>query len=82
MLKSFFQNIAKGLDNEVAAVSGKFGIDLATSQAKRNDEGIAALYEAAKGAFGKDAQDQALAFLRKQEIQVGVGLKELIKKFI
>ena len=79
--EKFFQNIAKGLDNEVAAVSGKFGIDLASSQAKRNDEGIAALYEAAKGAFGKDAQDQALAFLRNQEIQVGVGLKELIKKF-
>jgi hypothetical protein len=79
--EKFFQNIAKGFDNEVAAVSGKFGIDLATSQAKRNDEGIAALYEAAKGAFGKDAQDQALTFLRNQEIQVGVGLKELIKKF-
>ena len=79
--EKFFQNIAKGFDNEVAAVSGKFGIDLASSQAKRNDEGIAALYEAAKGAFGKDAQDQALTFLRNQEIQVGVGLKELIKKF-
>mgnify|MGYP003114381458 CR=1 FL=1 len=79
--EKFFQNIAKGLDNEVAAVSGKFGIDLATSQAKRNEEGIAALYEASKGTFGKDAQDQALSFLRNQEIQVGVGLKELIKKF-
>jgi len=79
--EKFFQNIAKGLDNEVSAVSGKFGIDLSTSQAKRNDEGIATLYEAAKGAFGKDAQDQALTFLRNQEIQVGVGLKELIKKF-
>ena len=82
--EKFFQNIAKGLDNEVAAVSagsGKFGFDLSASQAKRNDEGIAALYEAAKGAFGKDAQDQALAFLRKQEIDIGVGLKELVKKF-
>jgi len=82
--EKFFQNIVKGLDNEVAAVSagaGKFGFDLATSQAKRNDEGIAALYEAAKGAFGKDAQDQALNFLRKQEIDIGVGLKELVKKF-
>ena len=79
--EKFFQNIAKGLDNEVASVSGKFGIDLSTSQAKRNDEGIAALYEAAKGAFGRDAQDQALAFLRKQEIDVGIGLRELIKKF-
>ena len=82
--EKFFQNIAKGLDSEVAAVSagsGKFGFDLSASQAKRNDEGIAALYEAAKGAFGKDAQDQALAFLRKQEIDIGVGLKELVKKF-
>ena len=82
--EKFFQNIVKGLDNEVAAVSagaGKFGFDLSASQAKRNDEGIAALYEAAKGAFGKDAQDQALAFLRKQEIDIGVGLKELVKKF-
>ena len=82
--EKFFQNIVKGLDSEVAAVSagsGKFGFDLSTSQAKRNDEGIAALYEAAKGAFGKDAQDQALAFLRKQEIDIGVGLKELVKKF-
>jgi hypothetical protein len=82
--EKFFQNIVKGLDNEVAAVSagaGKFGFDLSASQAKRNDEGIAALYEAAKGAFGKDAQDQALNFLRKQEIDVGIGLKELVKKF-
>ena len=82
--EKFFQNIAKGLDSEVAAVSagtGKFGFDLSASQAKRNNEGIAALYEAAKGAFGKDVQDQALNFLRKQEIDIGVGLKELIKKF-
>ena len=79
--EKFFNNIAKGLDDEVAAVSGKFGIDLATSQAKRNEEGIAALYEAAKGTFGRDAQEKALNFLRKQEIQVGTGLKELIKKF-
>ena len=82
--EKFFQNIVKGLDDEVAAVSagaGKFCFDLSTSQAKRNDEGIAALYEAAKGAFGKDAQDQALNFLRKQEIDVGIGLKELVKKF-
>jgi len=79
--ENFFNNIVKGLDDEVAAVSGKFGIDLSTSQAKRNEEGIAALYEAAKGAFGKETQQEALAFLRKQEIQVGTGLKELIKKF-
>ena len=77
----YFNNIAKGLDDEVASVSGKFGIDMTTSQVKRNEEGIAALYEAAKGTFGRDAQERALNFLRKQEIQVGTGLKELIKKF-
>ena len=81
--QNFFNNIAKGLDNEVAAVSagtGEFGFELAASQAKRNEEGIAALYEAAKGAFGKEAQDQALKFLRKQEIDIGIGLKGLINK--
>jgi len=81
--QNFFNNIAKGLDGEVAAVSagaGEFGFELAASQAKRNEEGIAALYEAAKGAFGKEAQDQALKFLRKQEIDIGIGLKGLINK--
>ena len=82
--ETFFNNLAKGLDMEVAAVSagtGKFGFELSASQAKRNEEGIAALYEAAKGAFGPEAQQSALAFLRKQEIDVGVGLRELVKKF-
>lgn len=82
--KNFFNNIAKGLDNEVASVSagaGEFGFELAASQAKRNEEGIAALYEAAKGAFGPEAQKKALDFLRKQEIDIGVGLKTLGKKF-
>ena len=81
--QNFFNNIAKGLDGEVAAVSagaGEFGFELAASQAKRNEEGIAALYEAAKGAFGKEAQDQALKFLRKQEIDIGIGLRGLINK--
>ena len=82
--KNFFNNIAKGFDDEVAAVqagAGEFGFELAQSQAKRNEEGIAALYEAAKGAFGPETQKKALDFLRKQEIDIGVGLKELVKKF-
>ena len=81
--QNFFNNIAKGLDNEVAAVSagaGEFGFELAASQAKRNEEGIAALYEAAKGAFGREQQEVALKFLRKQEIDIGIGLKGLINK--
>jgi|TARA_B100000085_G_scaffold285665_1_gene322961 hypothetical protein len=82
--QNFFNNIAKGFSDEVAAVkagAGEFGFDLAESQAKRNEEGIAALYEAAKGAFGPEAQKKALEFLRKQEIDIGMGLKGLIKKF-
>ena len=81
---NFFNSIAKGFDDEVAAVqagAGEFGFELAQSQAKRNEEGIAALYEAAKGAFGPETQKKALDFLRKQEIDVGIGLKALIKKF-
>ena len=81
---NFFNSIAKGFDDEVAAVqagAGEFGFDLAASQAKRNEEGIAALYEAAKGAFGPEPQKKALEFLRKQEIDIGIGLKALIKKF-
>lgn len=82
--QNFFNNIVKGFSDEVAAIkagAGEFGFDLAESQAKRNEEGIAALYEAAKGAFGPEAQKKALDFLRKQEIDIGVGLKGLIKKF-
>ena len=80
----FFNNVAKGLDDEVAAVSagaGEFGFELAASQAKRNEEGVAALYEAAKGAFGPETQKKALDFLRKQEIDIGVSLKTFTKKF-
>jgi|TARA_R100000030_G_scaffold39206_2_gene29352 hypothetical protein len=82
--ENFFNQIAKGFDNEVAAVqagAGDFGFELSQSQAKRNEEGIAALYEAAKGAFGPDVQKKALEFLRKQEIDIGLGLKAMIKKF-
>ena len=81
--QNFFNNIAKGLDGEVAAVSagaGEFGFELSASQAKRNEEGIAALYEAAKGAFGREQQEVALKFLRKQEIDIGIGLRGLINK--
>ena len=82
--EKYFNAIARGFDDEVAAVNagvgGKFGFELSKSQALRNEEGIAALYEASKGSFGKEAQEQALSFLRKQEIDIGLGLKELSKK--
>ena len=82
--EKYFNNIVKGLDNEVTALSTKaneFGIELSKSQAKRNEEGIAALYAAAKGDYGAEAQKKARDFFSKQEIDIGVGLKALINKF-
>ena len=80
----YFNNVAKGLDDEVAAVSantGEFGFELTTSQAKRNETGIAALYNAAKGDYGPEAQKKARDFFSKQEIDIGIGLKALVNKF-
>ena len=82
--EKYFNNIVKGVDDEVTAVSttaNEFGIELSKSQAVRNDEGIAALYAAAKGDYGVEAQKKAKAFFDKQEIDIGVGLKTLINKF-
>ena len=82
--EKYFNNIVKGVDDEVTAVSttaNEFGIELSKSQAVRNDEGIAALYAAAKGDYGAEAQKKAKAFFDKQEIDIGVGLKTLINKF-
>mgnify|MGYP003112499174 FL=1 len=82
--KNFFNNVAKGFDDEVAAVAAgtgsKFGFELSRSQAKRDIEGIAALYEAAKGSYGRESQEVALNFLKKQEIDISLGLRELTKK--
>ena len=51
------------------------------SRALRNEEGIAALYAAAKGDYGPEAQKKARDFFSKQEIDIGVGLKALVNKF-
>ena len=82
--EKYFNNIVKGLDNEVTALSSKaneFGFELSKSQAKRNEEGIAALYAAARGDYGPEAQKKARDFFSKQEIDIGVSLKSLINKF-
>jgi hypothetical protein len=84
-MEKYFNNLAKGLDDEVASVSAgtakEFGFELSASQAKRNEEGIAALYKAANGEYGKEAQKKAKDFLSKQEINIGIGLKALVNKF-
>ena len=61
--------------------ANEFGFELSASQAKRNEEGIAALYAAAKGDYGPEAQKKAREFFNKQEIDIGVGLKALVNKF-
>ena len=83
-VEKYFNNVVKGLDDEVTSLSTKaneFGFELSASQAKRNEEGIAALYAAAKGDYGPEAQKKARDFFSKQEIDIGVGLKALVNKF-
>ena len=83
-VEKYFNNVVKGLDDEVTSLSTKaneFGFELSASQAKRNEEGIAALYAAAKGDYGLEAQKKARDFFSKQEIDIGVGLKTLVNKF-
>ena len=83
-IEKYFNNVVKGLDEEVTSLStraNEFGFELSASQAKRNEEGIAALYAAAKGDYGPEAQKKAREFFNKQEIDIGVGLKALVNKF-
>jgi len=83
-IEKYFNNVVKGLDDEVTSFSTKaneFGFELSASQAKRNEEGIAALYAAAKGEYGPETQKKAREFFNKQEIDIGVGIKALVNKF-
>ncbi len=83
-IEKYFNNVVKGVDDEVTALStqaNEFGFELSSSQAKRNEEGIAALYAAAKGEYGPEAQKKAREFFNKQEIDIGVSLKALSNKF-
>ena len=84
MIKTFTTEIGKGVDADIAAAqsaAGKFGFRLSKSQAKQDVEGMATLYEGAKGSFGKEAQDKILNFLSKQNVDIGNTAKSLITKF-
>ena len=83
-LQSFSQQLSFGTKADVAgsmAGGGKFKFQLSKSQAIGDEEGIAALFEAAKGTFGKEAQIAARDFLKKQNIDIETSAKNLVNKF-
>tara|TARA_R100001440_G_scaffold39968_1_gene59574 strand:+ start:982 stop:3354 length:2373 start_codon:yes stop_codon:yes gene_type:complete len=83
-LKSFSQQLSFGTKADIAgsaAAAGKFKFNLARSQAIGDEEGIAALFEAAKGAYGKEAQIAARDFLKQQNIDIETSAKNLVNRF-
>ena len=83
-IKNFAQKLSFGTKSDVAASqagAGKFKFQLSRSQAIGDEEGIASLYEAAKGIYGKDAQITARDFLKRQEIDIETSAKNLVNKF-
>ena len=83
-IKSFSNELSKGVKADIAssqAGAGKFGFRLSKSQAIGDEEGIAALYEGAKGAYGSEAQTITRNFLKQQDIDIESSAKNLLKKF-
>lgn len=83
-IKDFTEKLSQGETSTVAASqagSGKFKFNLARAQAAGDEEGIALLFEAAKGSFGKEPQKQALNFLKQQNIDIENSASNLINKF-
>ena len=83
-IKSFSSKLSYGTKADIAgsqAGAGKFNFQLSRSQAIGDEEGIAALLEAAKGTFGRDAQILARDFLKKQNIDIETSAKSLVNKF-
>lgn len=85
VIKQFSYNLSKGIKSDIAATEAKatgFGFKLSTSQAIGDEEGIAALYEAAKGTgVDRDTQKIARDFLKQQNIDIELGAKSLLDKF-
>ena len=83
-IKNFTTDIGRGVDIDIAsaqAAAGKFNFRLSKSQAAQDKEGMATLYEAAKGTFGKEPQVAITNFLSKQNIDIGNTAKALISRF-
>jgi hypothetical protein len=85
VIKQFSYNLSKGIKADIAATEAKatqFGFKLSTSQAIGDEEGIAALYEAAKGTgVDKETQKVARDFLKQQNLDIELGAKSLLDKF-
>ena len=83
-IKEFTEKLSQGETPAIAssqAGSGKFDFKLARSQASGDEEGIALLFEAAKGSYGKEPQIQAQAFLKQQGIDIENSASNIIKRF-
>lgn len=85
VIKQFAFNLSKGIRSDIAATEAKatqFGFKLSSSQAIGDEEGIATLYEAAKGT-GVDRETQQIArdFLKQQGLDIELGAKSLLDKF-
>lgn len=83
-IKEFTEKLSQGETPAIAgsqAGAGKFEFKLSRAQAAGDEEGIALLFEAAKGSYGKEAQIQAQAFLKQQNIDIENSASNLIKRF-
>ena len=83
-IKSFSDELSKGVKTDIAASqagAGKFGFRISKSQAIGDEEGIAALIEAAKGSYGIEAQKAARQFLKQQNIDIETTAGNLLNKF-
>src|SRR5210317_466746 len=83
-IKEFTEQLSQGETPAIAgsqAGAGKFEFNLSRAQAAGDEEGIALLFEAAKGSYGKEAQIQAQAFLKQQNIDIENSASNLIKRF-
>ena len=83
-IKSFSSEMGKGVEKEIAATqagAGEFGFRLSRSQNIGDEEGIAVLFEAAKGSYGAESQKTAQTFLRQQGIDIETSAKNLLSKF-
>tara|TARA_R100000231_G_scaffold128520_1_gene99606 strand:+ start:403 stop:2814 length:2412 start_codon:yes stop_codon:yes gene_type:complete len=83
-IKDFTEKLSQGETSTIAASqagAGKFDFNLARAQAQGNEEGVALLFEAAKGSYGKQPQIQAQNFLKKQNIDIENSAKNIIQRF-
>jgi hypothetical protein len=83
-IKEFTEKLSQGESPAIAgsqAGAGKFEFNLSRAQAAGDEEGIALLFEAAKGSYGKEPQIQAQAFLKQQGIDIENSASNIIKRF-